>query len=157
MHNPLLVRRSFYQSSESETNRRVLRSQLIEEHPLEILNHAYRHGYHDLADLVAVETIDKPLEGIARCLTHPGLLQKWVSILYFTHHNLTLNLENFLSFYTTSVGEMLPHKALSRSMNTTILRIAVCGPWSRPIISQPWWGILGVRIMSSIMDSSPVP
>ena len=112
MHNPLLVRQSLYQLSESGPNHRALQSQLTEEHPLEILNHAYRHGYGDLADLVAIETIDKPLDEIARCLTHPGLLQKWVSTFYFTRPNLALNLSNLLSFYTTSVGEMLLQKAL---------------------------------------------
>ena len=79
MHNPILVRQFFHQSSSSEPNRWTLRSQLINEHPLEILNHTYRHGYPDLADLVAIETIGMPLNEIAKRLTHPGLLQKWVS------------------------------------------------------------------------------
>lgn len=64
---------------------RTLRSQLIKQYPLEILNHAYRHGYFDLADQVAIETISKPLDEIARRLTHPGLLQRWVSPFNPTH------------------------------------------------------------------------
>ena len=129
---------------------------MIKKHPLEILNHAYRHGYGDLADSVAIETIDKPLDEIARCLAHPGLLQKWVSIFYFTRPNLALNLSNLLSFYTTSVGEMLLQQALQSSSNVAILMVAIYGPKSKPNISRPWWGTLGVIIMSSIVDINPV-
>ncbi|KJA14455.1 hypothetical protein HYPSUDRAFT_49171 [Hypholoma sublateritium FD-334 SS-4] len=57
--------------------------QLIKQYPLEILNHTYRHGYFDLANQVAIETISKPLDEIVRRLTHPGLLQRWV--LYYDH------------------------------------------------------------------------
>ncbi len=128
---------------------------MIKEHPLEILNHTYRHGYADLADLVAIETIGKPLDDIARRLTHPGLLQKWVSILYFSRPNLILSLSLLLSFYTTSVGEMSLQEVLQSSSNIANLLIAIYGPRSKPDILQPWWGILGIIIMSSIANRNP--
>ena len=111
---------------------------MIKKHPLEILNHAYRHGYADLADLVGIETIGKPLDEIAKRLTHPGLLQRWVSIFDSPDPDLILSLSNLLRFYTTSPGEMLLQQALQSSSKPAIIpAIAKYGPRCKPTTSQP--------------------
>ncbi|KJA14456.1 hypothetical protein HYPSUDRAFT_72587 [Hypholoma sublateritium FD-334 SS-4] len=57
--------------------------QLIKQHPIEVLNHSHRHGYLDIADQAAIETIALPLDKITKGLTHPGLLQQW--LLHYIH------------------------------------------------------------------------
>ncbi|KAJ3510234.1 hypothetical protein NLJ89_g4798 [Agrocybe chaxingu] len=53
--------------------------QLVMEHPLEILSHAHKHGYPDLADKVAVHTLGFPDSEAARKLSAPGLLGEWAT------------------------------------------------------------------------------
>ncbi|KJA19543.1 hypothetical protein HYPSUDRAFT_44094 [Hypholoma sublateritium FD-334 SS-4] len=75
----------------------------LKEHPLEILNHTYRHGYLDLADEAAIETIGKPLEEVVRRLTHPGLLRRW--LLYYVHwRNVAAAAAKELPQYMTRPG-----------------------------------------------------
>jgi hypothetical protein len=50
----------------------------VKVYPLEILNHCDAHGYSDLANDVALNTLSYSLEKVASVLTHPGLLRKWV-------------------------------------------------------------------------------
>lgn len=64
-------------------------SQLIKQHPIEVLNHSHRHGYFNIADQAAIETIALPLNKITKGLTHPGLLQRWVRTFFlFNPHSL---------------------------------------------------------------------
>jgi len=59
-------------------NAEIYDSPLVDSQPIEVLNHAYKHGYPDLADKAAYSSLAQPLENICRGLTHPGLLAKWV-------------------------------------------------------------------------------
>ena len=59
-------------------NAEIYDSQLVNSRPIEVLNHAYKHGYTDLADKAASSSLTHPLKDIIRDLTHPGLLAKWV-------------------------------------------------------------------------------
>ena len=62
-------------------------SNLVDIRPIEVLNHAYKHGYPDLADRAAYCSLTQPLKDISRGLTHPGLLAKWVTAsLYLAKH-----------------------------------------------------------------------
>jgi len=59
-------------------NADIYDSQLVDSRPIEVLDHAYKHGYPDLADKAAYSSLAQPLKDICRGLTHPGLLAKWV-------------------------------------------------------------------------------
>lgn len=43
-----------------------------------MLNHCVAHGYLDLGDDAALESLACPLPEVARGLTYPGLLSRWV-------------------------------------------------------------------------------
>lgn len=54
----------------------------MDKHPLDILNHAVRHGYTDLADKASVPALPYRDEELCQKLTHPGLLLRWVRIYF---------------------------------------------------------------------------
>lgn len=56
---------------------------LYESHCIEVLNHASTHGYNSLADKAAPFTISKPLADVAKGLSFPGLVRKWVGTMMF--------------------------------------------------------------------------
>jgi len=63
---------------------------IVEMHPLEILNHCFKHGYKELADKAALHTITFRLPVVAAKLTHPGLLQNWL-----VYYDLWMELSRF--------------------------------------------------------------
>ncbi|KAF9474458.1 hypothetical protein BDN70DRAFT_866216 [Pholiota conissans] len=52
--------------------------QIIDEYPLEVLNHCAKHGYPELGDLAAEASLSIPLRKVAVKLTEPGLLMRWL-------------------------------------------------------------------------------
>ncbi len=70
-------------------------SNLVDIRPIEVLNHAYKHGYPDLADRAAYCSLKQPLKDISRGLTHPGLLAKWVT--EDSHHCIWQNTDSVLA------------------------------------------------------------
>lgn len=63
-----------------------------EKYPLEVLNHSYKHGYHELADRTAPHTVSFRLPAVAAKLTCPGLLQKWVRVILLVHVHTLIRL-----------------------------------------------------------------
>ena len=45
-----------------------------------MLNHCVAHGYHNLVDAAALESLAHPIPEVARGLTYPGLLPRWVCL-----------------------------------------------------------------------------
>jgi hypothetical protein len=60
----------------------MTQSHIVEDHPLRILNHSGKHGYTELADIAAEISVRCSLADAGRQLTHPGVLGKWVSLLF---------------------------------------------------------------------------
>ncbi|KAF5309112.1 hypothetical protein D9619_012828 [Psilocybe cf. subviscida] len=53
---------------------------LTEKHPLDILNHSFKHGYKDLVQMAVPPSLHQPdLALVAQKLTAPGLLVKWLT------------------------------------------------------------------------------
>ncbi|KAF9472945.1 hypothetical protein BDN70DRAFT_997913 [Pholiota conissans] len=55
--------------------------QLVKEYPLEALNHSAMHGYRDLADEAAKNSLLRPLDQVAIKLTGPGVIQRYLIYL----------------------------------------------------------------------------
>ncbi|KIM42587.1 hypothetical protein M413DRAFT_120224 [Hebeloma cylindrosporum] len=77
---------------------------IAEERPLEILNHCYKHGYDELADQVALHTIAFRLPVVAAKLTYPGLLQKWVRLIFPIFYLSSNRSVLIPSLFTTTIG-----------------------------------------------------
>ena len=70
---------------------------LVTKYPLDVLNHSILHGHVDLADRAARESLTQSLNDVAIKLTAPGLLPRFVLILFqFSIHNLMRILDNIL-------------------------------------------------------------
>ncbi|KAF9480736.1 hypothetical protein BDN70DRAFT_920309 [Pholiota conissans] len=95
-----------------------MRYELYESHPVEVLNHAANHGYDDLADIAAAETISlpNPLEETLAGLTDPKVAVRWtkyyghwLQILKFTNNLLqNTNNKNCLGLFNL-IGDLLRH------------------------------------------------
>ena len=57
-------------------------SHIIEDHPLQILNHSGKHGYTELSDMAAEISLPCSLADAAKLVTHPGTLKRWVGPLF---------------------------------------------------------------------------
>lgn len=57
-----------------------MNSQSVNSHPVQVLNHSYKHGYKDLANTAAYNSLAQPLISIINGLTTPGLLARWVKL-----------------------------------------------------------------------------
>jgi len=55
-------------------------SELATCHPLETLNHAFKHGYPELCDKAALNAISLPRSKSLEALVDPDLRLRWVSI-----------------------------------------------------------------------------
>jgi len=55
-------------------------SELAASHPLETLNHAFKHGYPELCDKAALDAITRPRSESLEALVDPELRSRWVSI-----------------------------------------------------------------------------
>jgi len=69
---------------------------LVNIRPIEVLNHAYKHGYPGLADKAAYCSLKEPLKDIASGLTHPGLVAKWLAY-YDCFYQIVLHVDNSLA------------------------------------------------------------
>ena len=58
------------------------KSRLTQDYPLDILHHACKHGYKDLADIVAPNTLSYQLSTVAPKLT--TILHHWVRSVYLS-------------------------------------------------------------------------
>ncbi|KAF9472225.1 hypothetical protein BDN70DRAFT_887232 [Pholiota conissans] len=56
----------------------VRMKQLVNEHPLEVLNHCILHGHTDLADTAAQLSLSHPMDEVIQKLTAPGLLPRFI-------------------------------------------------------------------------------
>jgi hypothetical protein len=63
----------------------LINSQVVHYRPVEVLNHCYKHGYKDLANIAAHNSLAQPLGSIVDGLTTPGLLARWVPLLLLLH------------------------------------------------------------------------
>jgi len=61
----------------------IINSQVVQDRPVEVLNHRYKHGYQDLANIAAYNSLAQSLGSVANGLTTPGLLATWVTLLLF--------------------------------------------------------------------------
>jgi len=74
----------------------IFNSQVVEDRPVEVLNHCDKHGYQDLANTAAYNSLAQPLGSVIDGLTTPGLLARWVTLLLLLHvTNLTKVMSSF--------------------------------------------------------------
>jgi hypothetical protein len=81
----------------------IINSQVVYR-PVEVLNHCYKHGYQDLANVAAHNSLAQPLRSVIDGLTTPGLLARWVTLLLLL--NVITLTKVMSSFDIITIGAM---------------------------------------------------